>query len=170
MLTHDRLDSLGRFIGVVKRDGGDKVVEHVRFDDAVEQMATNEAELAVDSCCSSASKVPTLRLVVRKRRVCVLEEGDRHYKQVSLNSASALNNDLPSQWFTHRYGIRYQTARFAQPKLLPTRNNAVTVIPRPKSLSRMSLLSLASYNGLEGSKWLTPPPKPFRLPLPRPSL
>ena len=58
MLAHDRFDSFGRFIGVVEGDDGDVVVENVGLDDAVEELAADEAEFAVDGCCCAAGEVP----------------------------------------------------------------------------------------------------------------
>jgi len=76
VLAHDRLDGLGGLVGVVKGDGGDVVVEDVGLDDAVEDLATNEAELAVNGSGGATSKVPGLAGVVREGRVGVLEVGD----------------------------------------------------------------------------------------------
>ena len=74
--AHDRLDGLGRFVGVVEGDGGDVVVENVGFDDSVEQGAANETKLAVNGGSGSANVIPASGSVVRKRWVGVLEIGD----------------------------------------------------------------------------------------------
>ena len=58
VLPHDRLDGLSSFIGVVEGDGADVVVQHVRFDDAVEELAANKPELAVDGGGGTAGVVP----------------------------------------------------------------------------------------------------------------
>ena len=79
MLTHDWLDSLGGLVSVVEGDGADIVVEDVCLDDAVHELATDEAKLAVDGCSSAASVGPGRRSVVREGRVSVLEEGDCDY-------------------------------------------------------------------------------------------
>jgi hypothetical protein len=63
-------------VGAVEGDGGDVVVEDVGLDDAVEDLATNEAELAVNGSGGATSEVPGLAGVVRKGRVGVLEVGD----------------------------------------------------------------------------------------------
>jgi hypothetical protein len=76
VLAHDGLDGLGGLVGVVEGDGGDVVVEDVGLDDAVEDLATNEAELAVNGSGGATSEVPGLAGVVRKGRVGVLEVGD----------------------------------------------------------------------------------------------
>lgn len=76
VLAHDRLDRLGCLIGVVKGDRADVVVEDMCFDDTVEQVATDETELTIDSSSGSADKVPFFGSVVGERWVGMLEEGD----------------------------------------------------------------------------------------------
>jgi hypothetical protein len=76
VLTHDGLDSLSSLVGVVEGDGRDVVVEDVGLDDTVEKVTADEAKLAVDGGSGSASKGPGVGVVVRERRVGVLEEGD----------------------------------------------------------------------------------------------
>ena len=61
---------------MVEGNSGDVVVQNVGFNDAVEEVATNEAELAVNGGCGAASKGPGLGIVVRKGRVGVLKECD----------------------------------------------------------------------------------------------
>ena len=76
VLAHNWLDSLRSLVGVVEGDGGDVVVKDVGLDDAVEHGASNEAELAVNGGGGTTDICPGLRVVVRKSRVGVLEEGD----------------------------------------------------------------------------------------------
>ena len=76
MLAHDRLDGFRRLVRVIERNRGDVVMKHVRFDDAVEEGSTNEAEFAVDGSRSATREVPGVALVMRKGGVCMLEEGD----------------------------------------------------------------------------------------------
>ena len=76
MLAHHWLDGFSSLIGVVERDGGDVMVQDVSLDDAVEQLTADEAELAIDGRCGAAGKVPGRAVVVRERRVGVLEVGD----------------------------------------------------------------------------------------------
>jgi hypothetical protein len=61
---------------VVEGDGRDVVVQDVRLDDAVHQVAADEAELAVDGGRGAAGEGPGVTGVVRERGVGVLEEGD----------------------------------------------------------------------------------------------
>lgn len=76
MATHDLLDGLGSLVGVVEWDGRHIVMQDVGLDNAVQQLATDEAELAVDGRGRTADVVPRLGGVMRERRVGVLEEGD----------------------------------------------------------------------------------------------
>lgn len=76
VLAHDLLDGLGGLVGVVEGDGADVVVQDVGLDDAVEEGAADEAELAVDGGGGAADVVPALGAIVGKRGVGVLEEGD----------------------------------------------------------------------------------------------
>jgi hypothetical protein len=76
VLAHDGLDGLGGLVGVVEGDGGDVVVEDVGLDDAVEDLAADETELAVNGGGGTTGKVPGLAGVVREGRVGVLEVGD----------------------------------------------------------------------------------------------
>jgi hypothetical protein len=76
MDTHDRLDSFGSFISIVEWDGRYVVVENVCFDNSMQEVTSNEAKLSVNGSSSSTSKVPSLWLVMRKRRIGVLEESN----------------------------------------------------------------------------------------------
>jgi len=76
VLAHDRLDRLAGLVGVVEGDDGDVVVQDVRLDDAVEELAADEAEFAVDGGGGAAGKVPRLAGVVGEGGVGVLEVGD----------------------------------------------------------------------------------------------
>lgn len=76
MAAHDGLDGLGCLVGVVEGDGADVVVEDVGFDDAVEEMAADKAEFAVNGCGGATDVVPALSVVVGERWVGVLEVGD----------------------------------------------------------------------------------------------
>jgi hypothetical protein len=60
VLAHDGLDGLGGLVGVVEGDGGDVVVEDVGLDDAVEDLAADETELAVNGGGGTTGKVPGL--------------------------------------------------------------------------------------------------------------
>ena len=74
--AHNRLDGLGGLVRVVEGDGGDVVVQHVRLDDAVEDVAPDEAEFAVDGCGCAADVGPGFAGVVWEGGVGVLEVGD----------------------------------------------------------------------------------------------
>lgn len=76
MASHDWLDGFGGFVGVVEGNGGDIVVEDVSFDDAVEQLASDEAELTVDGSRSTTSEVPRITSVMWQRWIGVLEVSD----------------------------------------------------------------------------------------------
>jgi hypothetical protein len=76
VLAHDGLDGLGGLVGVVEGDGGDVVVQDVGLDDAVEDLAADEAKLAINGCGGTTGEVPGLAAVVREGRVGVLEVGD----------------------------------------------------------------------------------------------
>lgn len=78
MLAHYWLDGLGGLIGVVEWDRRNVVVEDVRLDDAVQEVAADEAELAVDGSGSATGKVPRIASVVREGWVGVLKVGDGH--------------------------------------------------------------------------------------------
>lgn len=52
------------------------MVQDVRLDDAVQQVAADEAELAVDGRGGALDKGPLLAGVVGQGRVGVLQEGD----------------------------------------------------------------------------------------------
>ena len=79
--AHDGLDGLGGLVGVVEGDGGDVVVQHVRFHDAVEEPAADEAEVPVDGRRGAAGVGPGAGGVVRQAGVGVLEEGDGDWKR-----------------------------------------------------------------------------------------
>ena len=76
VLAHDGTDGVAGLVGVVKGNGANVVVEDVRLDNAVQQLAADEAHLAVNGSGGTADVVPLLGSVVRQRRVGVLEESD----------------------------------------------------------------------------------------------
>lgn len=71
--THDGLNGLGGLVRVVEGDGADVVVQHMSLDNAVHQVAANEAKLSVDGGGGAAHEVPFVRRVVWKRWVGMLE-------------------------------------------------------------------------------------------------
>jgi hypothetical protein len=77
--AHDWLDSLRSLVGVVEGDGADIVMEHVGFNNAVEESPADETEFAVNSCSSTTNIVPAFTSVVRKSWVSVLEIGDSNW-------------------------------------------------------------------------------------------
>jgi len=74
--SHDGLDGLGGFIGVVERDSADIMVQDVGFDDAVEEVGADGPEVAVDGCGGAFGEGPCFGGVVGEGGVGVLEEGD----------------------------------------------------------------------------------------------
>lgn len=76
MPAHDLLDGLAGLVGVVERDRRHVVVQHVRLDDAVQELPSDEAEFTVDGGRGAADVVPRLAGVVGKRGVGVLQESD----------------------------------------------------------------------------------------------
>jgi len=76
VLAHDGLDGLGGLVSVVEGNGGDVVVKNVGLNDAVEDLAADETELAVNGSGGTTSEVPGLAGVVREGRVGVLEVSD----------------------------------------------------------------------------------------------
>lgn len=70
------LDSLGSLVGVVERDGGDKMVKDVRLYNSVHKGPTDKAEFTVNGCSSAPSKVPGCVLVMREGGISMLEIGD----------------------------------------------------------------------------------------------
>jgi len=76
VLPHDGFDGLAGLVGVVEGDAADVVVQDVRLNDAVEEVAADEAELAIDGGGRAPNKVPLLGRVVGQGRVGMLQEGD----------------------------------------------------------------------------------------------
>lgn len=83
--AHNRLDGLGGLIGVVEGDGADIVVQDVRLDDTVQQVAADEAKLAVDGRSGALDEGPLLAGVVGQGRVGVLQEGDGNCQNNSVS-------------------------------------------------------------------------------------
>ena len=76
MAAHDGLDGLAGLVGIIEGDRADVMVKNVGFDDAVEELAPNEAKFTVDSGCCAASVCPGCGSVMRQSWVRVLKEGD----------------------------------------------------------------------------------------------
>jgi hypothetical protein len=106
--AHNLLERLGGLIGIVEGDRGDVVVQNVGLDDTVEELAADEAELAIDGGGSATDVVPRLRGVVGERWVGMLQEGNGNCgNEVSKGSPEGPEIrgegvDLPSQWLTQR--------------------------------------------------------------------
>lgn len=78
MLSQDRLNGGRSFSAVVEGDTAVDMMEHMRFDNVVEKMFSNETEIAVYGGCSTAGEGPAFRRVMRKGRVGMLEVSDRN--------------------------------------------------------------------------------------------
>ncbi len=78
MTTHDLLDGLTGFVGVVERNGADIMVKDVGFDNAMEELSSDEAELAINGCRRTSSVSPARGGVMRKRGIGVLQESNGH--------------------------------------------------------------------------------------------
>jgi hypothetical protein len=76
VVAHHTLDSVGGLIGVIEGNVADIVVQNVGLNDAVENVAANEAKVTVNSGSGTTGKVPHFRLVVGKSGISVLEESD----------------------------------------------------------------------------------------------
>ena len=76
VLAHDWLDGVRCLVGVIEWDRGDVVVQDMGFYDAVEDVATDKAELTIDRSSSTTSEVPGFTGVVGKGGIGVLEVGD----------------------------------------------------------------------------------------------
>lgn len=63
------------------------------LDDAMEECAADEAKFTVDGCSGSSSVCPGLGIVVRKRGIGMLEEGDGNF---------GLSVSLSTQFFGKR--------------------------------------------------------------------
>ena len=74
--TQYRLDGFGSLVGVIERDGGDKMVKDVSLYNSVHKGPTDEAEIPVNGCSSAPSKVPGCVLVMREGRISMLKIGD----------------------------------------------------------------------------------------------
>ena len=70
------LDGFGSLVGVVERDGRNKVVKDVRLYNAVHEGPTDEAEFTINRCSSTASEVPGCVFVMREGRIGMLKVGD----------------------------------------------------------------------------------------------
>jgi hypothetical protein len=72
VLAHDLLDCFAGLVGVVKRNGGDIVVENMCLDNAVEEITTDETEFTIDCRGGTSGVCPGRGFVMRKGWVCVL--------------------------------------------------------------------------------------------------
>ena len=78
VLAHDRFDGFGGFVGVVKGNGRDVVVQDMSLDDAMEELTANEAEFAVNGGGGATSEVPNVTGIVWEGGIGMLEVGDGH--------------------------------------------------------------------------------------------
>ena len=85
---------------MVKRDGGNEMVKDMGLNDAMHEVAADEAKLTINRGGGSADKRPSLVSVVRKRGIGVLKKGDGHY--FGQPGRKGVPEYLPSQWLIHR--------------------------------------------------------------------
>ena len=79
----------------------------MRLDDAVEEVAADEAEVAVDGREGALDEGPVLSVEVGDVGVRVVEVGDGDYRTRSAladNDLLKRRSPLPSQWCTQKYG------------------------------------------------------------------
>jgi hypothetical protein len=76
LLAEDRDDRIRRLLGAVEGDAREQVVHDVVVDDVVEEVATDEAKVAVNGAERAARERPAFVCVVRDVLVCVVEVGD----------------------------------------------------------------------------------------------
>jgi len=152
MFAHHIFDSLGCFVCMIEWDGADIMMSDMRLNNTMKKMTTDEAKFAIDGGSCATGEAPNLWLIMRESGIGMLKVCDSHKPVI-----------------TQRYGNPYHTRRLSQPKFFPIKYKALPVMKSPRSLKTMSLTSLASYKGLHGLKWFTPPKTPLFLPMPRPS-
>lgn len=80
MLPHDRLDGFRCLICVIEWDCGNIVMKNVCFDNAVKKLAANKTKLAIYRSSSTTGVGPGMGLIMRKRRVSMLEVGDGDFE------------------------------------------------------------------------------------------
>ena len=73
MLAHDRYDGLSSFFTMVKWHLGEVMVDNMRLDNAVHEVAANETKVAVNCRGSTTGESPCIRIVVGKGRIGVLQ-------------------------------------------------------------------------------------------------
>lgn len=71
-------DGFGSLVGVIERDGGDKMVKNVRLYNTVHESPTDEAKFTVNGCSSAASEVPSGVLIMREGGIGMLKKGNRN--------------------------------------------------------------------------------------------
>jgi hypothetical protein len=76
--SHNWLNSLSGLIRVIERNRADVVVEHVSLDNAMEKLATDKSEFAINCRSGATNIVPRCASVMGKGWICVLEVGDRN--------------------------------------------------------------------------------------------
>lgn len=80
MLPHDRLDGFRRLICVIEWDCGNIVMKNVGFDNAVEKLAANKTKFAIYRSSSTTGVGPGMGLIMRERRIGMLEVGDGDFE------------------------------------------------------------------------------------------
>lgn len=78
MLIHDGFDSLGGLLSVIEWNCRNVVVKDVAFNDAVEEVSADEAEVSIDGGSGAPDECPCVVIVMGERRVRVLEECNCH--------------------------------------------------------------------------------------------
>jgi hypothetical protein len=100
-------------------------MDDVVVNDVVEQMATDKAAVTVDRGQGALHKGPAVGLEMRDIRVRVVQVRDSNCHAVSRPILSGVTGreNIPSQWWTQRYGTMYIRNTIFQPTTVDARYN-----------------------------------------------
>ena len=104
----------------------EQMVDNVGVDDAVEEVAADEAKVAVNRGQGALDEGPAVGLEVVDLRVSVVQVGDGNYNGALLAICRRIpekggEGDIPSQWWTQKYGTPYIRNTIFQPTTVEAR-------------------------------------------------
>ena len=81
------------------------MVKNMCLNNAVHEVASDDAELPIDGRHRATGEIPRVGFIVRKGGIGMLEEGNPHYRDISMPESMCEKRDSPSQLLTHKYGM-----------------------------------------------------------------
>ncbi|WVY96247.1 hypothetical protein V8G54_028398, partial [Vigna mungo] len=98
IISQNRFYSIGGFHCMVMRHGGEQVMCHVCVSDVMKNLVQNPV-ISVNGGQCASQPIPLRGIVVRNRRVSVLQESDQHQQRIYHHQRHPIDTNHPKEPF-----------------------------------------------------------------------